>query len=146
MTNVVSLVNIQVCVHISLVRTPDCASHARPCLLEGKNTLDIVSVNFFAGDGVDDRRLDAEKGQRCRTGLGGCDTSKRSDDVGASLSLPVCLCSQLVLGYILLHGKIVLRPQLELPPFRQLQSTTSRLQQQLAHRRSPRLSGASFGS
>lgn len=146
MTNVVSLVNIQVCVHISLVCTPDRASHARPCLLEGKNTLDIVAVNFFAGDGVDDRRLDAEEGEGCRTWLSGCDASKRSDNVRAGLSLPVCLDVRLVLAYSFFRGRIIVRPQLGPPPFQQLQNTTSRLQQQLVHRQSPRLASASSDS
>jgi hypothetical protein len=60
-TNVVSLVNIQVCVHIPLVCSPDCAGHARPWLLESQDTLNIVSVNLLAGNWIDDRRFDTEK-------------------------------------------------------------------------------------
>ena len=71
--------------------SPDCASHARPWLLEGQNTLNIVSVNLLAGDGVDDRRLDTEEWEGGTAWLGGCNTSKRSDDVGSGLGLPVCL-------------------------------------------------------
>jgi len=41
---VVSLVHIEVGVHVTLVCAPDCACHTRPWLLDGENTLDIVSV------------------------------------------------------------------------------------------------------
>ena len=92
-TNVVSLVHIQICVHVSLVSTPDCASHTWPWLLECQNTLDIVSVNFFAGDRVDDRRLNSEEGKGGRTWFGRCYSCERSDDMGAGLSLPVSLLS-----------------------------------------------------
>ena len=90
-THVVSLVHVQVRIHVSLVCSPDCASHARPWLLEGQNTLNIVSVNLLAGDGIDDRRLDTEEWEGGTAWLGGCNTSKRSDDVGSGLGLPVCL-------------------------------------------------------
>lgn len=70
---------------------PDGASHAWPGLLEGKDTLDIVAMDLLARDRVDDRRLDAEEGKRGGAGLGGSNTSKRGDDVGAGLGLPVRL-------------------------------------------------------
>ena len=60
-TYVVSLVNIQICVHIPLVCSPDCASHTGPWLLESQDTLNIVSMNLFTGNWIDDRRLDTEK-------------------------------------------------------------------------------------
>lgn len=90
-SEVVSLVDVQVCVHVSLVRTPDGTGHARPCLLEGQDTLDVVAVKLFAGDGVDDCGLDAKEGKGSTTGLGRGDTSEGSDDVRAGLCLPVCL-------------------------------------------------------
>jgi hypothetical protein len=90
-SEVVSLVDIQVCVHISLVCAPDGASHARPCLLEGQNTLDVVAVELLAGDGVDDCGFDTEEGKGRATGLGRGDTSEGGDDVRAGLCLPVCL-------------------------------------------------------
>ncbi len=70
---------------------PDGASHARPCLLESQDPLDVVSVNLFARDGVDDRRLDPEEGKRCTTGLGRGDPRQRRDHVGPGLGLPVRL-------------------------------------------------------
>ena len=45
---VVALVHVQICVHVSLVRTPDGASHARPRLLESKHALDIVAVDLLS--------------------------------------------------------------------------------------------------
>ena len=88
---VVSLVHIQVCIHIPLVCAPDRAGHAGPWLLECQNALNVVSMNLFARNRVDNRRLDTEERKRGTTWLGGGYTSKRSDDVGTSLSLPVCL-------------------------------------------------------
>ena len=70
---------------------PDCAGHARPWLLEGQNTLHVVSVNFFARNGVDNRRLDTEEWKGGAAWLGGSYTRKRSNNVGTSLGLPVCL-------------------------------------------------------
>ena len=90
-THVVSLVDIEVSIHISLVCSPDCSSHARPWLLECQDSFDIVSVNFFARNRVNNRRLDAKEWKRCTTGLGGSYTSKRSNDIRSSLGLPVCL-------------------------------------------------------
>ena len=90
-SEVVSLVDVQVCVHVSLVCAPDGTGHARPCLLESQNTLDVVAVELLAGDGVDDCGLDTEEGKGSATGLGRGNTSEGSDDVRAGLCLPVCL-------------------------------------------------------
>lgn len=90
-TYVEALVNVEVGVHVALVSAVDAAGHARPGLLEGQNTLDVVSVQLFARDGVDDGGLNAEERKRGTTRLGGGDTSKRGDDVGAGLCLPVGL-------------------------------------------------------
>jgi len=90
-SEVVSLVDVQVCIHVSLVCTPDGTSHAGPCLLEGQNTLDVVAVELFARNGVDDCGLDAEEGKGSTAGLGRSDTSEGSDDVRACLCLPVRL-------------------------------------------------------
>jgi hypothetical protein len=90
-SEVVSLVDVQVCVHVSLVCTPDGTSHAGPCLLEGQNTLDVVAVKLFAGDGVDDCGFDTEEGKGSATGFGRGDTGEGSNDVRAGLCLPVCL-------------------------------------------------------
>lgn len=73
------------------MRGPDGAGHARPRLLDGQNTLNIVSVELPAGDGVDDNRLDTEEGEGSGSGLGGGNTGERGNDVGTSLGLPVCL-------------------------------------------------------
>jgi hypothetical protein len=73
------------------VCAPDCAGHARPCLLEGQHTLDIVTENFFTRDGVDDSRLDTKEWKGSTAWLGGSDTSERSDNIRAGLGLPVGL-------------------------------------------------------
>lgn len=70
---------------------PNCASHTGPRLLKRQHTFYIVTVNFFAGNRIDDRRLDSKKWERCATRLGRSDPSKRSDNIGSSLRLPVCL-------------------------------------------------------
>ena len=90
-TYVVTLVNVQVGVHVSLVSTPDGSCHGRPCLLECQDTLDVVAVNLLARDRIDDGRLDTEERQRSTSRLGRSDSSKRRDDVGARLGLPVSL-------------------------------------------------------
>ena len=90
-TYVVSLVHVQVCIHVSLVCAPDCAGHTGPWLLECQNTLNVVSVDLFTGNRVYDGRLDAKEWEGGTTWLGGSYTSKRSDDMGTGLSLPVCL-------------------------------------------------------
>lgn len=130
-THVVALVHIQVCLHISLVCSPNCPRHTGPWLLEGKHALDIVSVDLFARDWIYDGGFDAEEGEGGRSRLGGRYTTERCDDVGAGLRLPVCLyisaCIHLISSF--LH----LRPQRAPPPFRQYQSTISRPQQRSAH-------------
>jgi hypothetical protein len=90
---VVSLVDVQICLSVSFVVTPNSSSHARPWLLECKNTFDIISMNLLPGNGIDDCGLDAEEWERGGSWLGGCDTCERSNDIGASLGLPVCLLS-----------------------------------------------------
>jgi hypothetical protein len=61
-THVVALVDVQVCVHVSLVSSPDCARQTWPWLFECQNTLDVVAVYLFTRHGVDDRRLDTKEG------------------------------------------------------------------------------------
>lgn len=90
-TYVVTLVDIQISIHVAPVRTPHGAGHARPGLLESQNTLNIIARDFLAGDGVDDGRLDTEERQGGTAGLGRGDAAEGSDDVGASLGLPVGL-------------------------------------------------------
>jgi hypothetical protein len=90
-TYVVALVDVQICVHVSLVSAIHSSCHAGPGLLEGKDALDIVAVNLLSRNGVDDDGFDAKKWERSAAGLGRTDSSKRSDDVGTSFSLPVCL-------------------------------------------------------
>ena len=70
---------------------PNRPSHAWPRLLESKYTLDIVPMNFFSGDRIDDSGLDAKEGERGRPGLRRCYTAKGRDDMGAGFCLPVCL-------------------------------------------------------
>jgi hypothetical protein len=70
---------------------PDCASHARPWLLEGQNTFNIIPMNLLSRDWVDDRGFDTEERKRSTARLGGSNTGERSDNVGARLGLPVCL-------------------------------------------------------
>ena len=90
-TYVVSLVLVKIRVKVSLVGTVDGSGHAGPGLLESEDALDVVSVDLLAGDGVDDRGLDSEEGERGRAGLGRGDTGERSDDVASRLGLPVGL-------------------------------------------------------
>lgn len=95
-TYVVTLVDIQISVHVALVRTPHGAGHAGPGLLESQNTLNIIARDFLTGDGVDNGRLDTEEGQGGTAGLGRGDTAQGSDDVGASLGLPVGLLIEML--------------------------------------------------
>ena len=88
---VVSLVYIQICVHVSLVCTPHCASHAWPWFPECENTFHIITWDFFAGNGIDDDGVDAEERKGRAAGLCWRNTSERCDDMRASLSLPVSL-------------------------------------------------------
>lgn len=90
-THIVTLVDIQVSVHVTFVGTPDGAGHAGPGLLEGQNTLDIVAGNLLARDRVDDGGLNSEERQRGTTGLSRSDTTQRCDHVGTSFGLPVGL-------------------------------------------------------
>jgi len=80
-THIVALVDVQVGVHVPLVSPPDGPGHAGPRLLEGQNTLDIVTMQLLARDRVDDGGVDTEEGERGTAGLGGGNTSKGSDDV-----------------------------------------------------------------
>lgn len=81
MSYVVTLVHIQVSIHVTLVGTPHGAGHAGPRLLEGQNTLNIIAKNLLSGDGIDDSRLNTEEGQGSTAGLGGGDTAERGDDI-----------------------------------------------------------------
>lgn len=92
-SEVEALVDVQVGVHVTLVSSPDCAGHARPRLLKGQHTLDVVAADLVTRDGVNDRGLNTEEGQRCTPGLGGRDTTQGSDDIRASFGLPVGLYS-----------------------------------------------------
>ena len=80
-THVIALVHVQICVHVSLVSTPDGTSHAGPWLFDGQNTLDVVSGDFGAGDGVNDSRLDTKEWKRSTARLGRSNTTQWSDDV-----------------------------------------------------------------
>jgi hypothetical protein len=136
---VVSLIDVQVSVHISLVCAPDSASHARPWLLESQNTLNIISVDLFARDRVDDRRLDAEERKGSAPWLGRRNTSERGDDVRAGLGLPVRLLFISNCLPMLDFFNDNLRPQRELHPFQQFRSTISTLPQRSALQQTPRL-------
>lgn len=101
-TYVISFIHIQICVHISLVGTPDGASHTRPGLLEGQHALYVVAVDLLARHGVNDGGLNAKEGQRSAAGLGGGDTCQWGDDVGTGLGLPVCLTGNVSIEFPLL--------------------------------------------
>lgn len=90
-TYVVSLVDVEVGIHVPLVSTPDGAGHARPRLLDRQDTLDIITLQLLAGDRVDDGGLDAEERQGGTAGLRGCHTTQRGDNVRTRLCLPVGL-------------------------------------------------------
>jgi hypothetical protein len=144
-TYVVALVYIQVCIHVSLVCSPDCAGHAGPWLLEGQNTLNVIAMNFLARHWVDDRGLDTEERKRSRSRLCGCYTAQGCDDVGTGLGLPVCLSKvSILLVYTFAYHN--LRQQHVPPPYQQSQSTTSRLQQRSAPRRIQEFSDSSSGA
>src|SRR5690606_5331810 len=51
-THIITLVHIQVCVHVPLVGAPDGTGHARPRLLEGQDTLDVVPMDLLSRDWV----------------------------------------------------------------------------------------------
>lgn len=70
---------------------PNGAGHARPWLLESQNALDVVAVDLLARDGVDDGRLNAKEGERCRPRLGRGNTGEGGNDMGTCLGLPVRL-------------------------------------------------------
>lgn len=91
MTYVEVLVDVEIGIHVALVVTVDSSVHARPCLLEGQDSLNVVSVELLAGHGVDDGGLDTKEWKRSASRLGRSDTCKRGDDVGAGLGLPVGL-------------------------------------------------------
>lgn len=95
-TYVVALVDVEIRVHVSLMSTVHGSGHARPRLLEGKHTLDVVSVALLARYRIDDGGLNAKEGKRGATRLGGRNAGERGDDVGTSLGLPVCLRHMLV--------------------------------------------------
>lgn len=141
-THIVSLVHVEIGIHVPLVCAPDCAGHAGPRLLESKHTLDIVTVNFFTGHGVDNGRLNAEERQRRRSRLCGSDTTQRCNDMRASLCLPVCLFS-LVMRSIFYRLRALSRLQHVPPPFQQLRNTTSTPRRQWALPRIPRHVGSS---
>ena len=60
-TYIITLVHIQIGVHIALMGSINCTRHAWPSLLEGEHALDIVAMNFFSGHRIDDGGLDAEE-------------------------------------------------------------------------------------
>jgi hypothetical protein len=74
-TYIVPLVHVQVCVHVTLVCSPDSAGHAGPWLSEGEHTLHVVAVDLLAGYRVDDGGVDAKEGERRRPGLRGCNAT-----------------------------------------------------------------------
>jgi hypothetical protein len=88
---VVALVYVQICLHVSLMGAVDSTGHAGPGALEGQNAFNVIAVNLLAGNGVNDGGLNTKEWERSTAGFCRRDTSQRSDDVRASLSLPVCL-------------------------------------------------------
>jgi hypothetical protein len=90
-THIVAFVNIQICVHVPLVCSPNGAGHAGPWLLESQHTLYIITVYFFAGNGIDDCGLDAEEGEGRRSRLSWRNTTKWGNNVRPGLRLPISL-------------------------------------------------------
>ena len=144
-TYIIPLVHAEVSVHIPLVCAPDGASHAGPRLLEGKHALDVVAVDFFAGDRVDEGGLDAKEGERGRSRLGRGNTAQWCNDVRARLGLPVCL-RRSELSLQLCANSLHLRLRCELPPCPPPRSTISRLLRQLARLRTLEHAGSSSGA
>lgn len=148
-TYVVALVNVQVRVHIPLVSTPHGSSHARPRLLERQDTLDIIALELFTGDRIDDSRLNAKEGESCGTRLGWCDAAERCNDVGSGLGLPVGLptmtlaCCSVDMNMFILNRQNS-RPQYVPFLFQQLHGTMSRFPERWAHRQIPKHASAPF--
>lgn len=92
-SEVVSLVDVEVGVKETLVGSPDGTGHRWPWVLDGKDTLDIVSLNLDTGDWVDDGWGDTKEWEGSGSWLGWGDTSEWGNDVGTGLRLPVSLYS-----------------------------------------------------
>ena len=91
---VVTLIYVQVRVHVPSVRAVYSPRHAWPRLLESKYTLDIVTVDLLARNRVDNGRLNTEEGERCRARLRWGHARQWGNNVGASLGLPVSLLKE----------------------------------------------------
>lgn len=91
LTDIVSLVHVEIGVQVSLMSTPDCSRHARPGLLERKNSLYIVSREFFAGNRIYDDGFNTKEGERSRPWFCRSYSCQRSNYMRACLGLPICL-------------------------------------------------------
>jgi hypothetical protein len=56
-----ALIDIEIGIHVTLMCPPDCAGHTWPRLFEGKDSLDIISMDFLSRYWIDDGRLNAEE-------------------------------------------------------------------------------------
>lgn len=88
---IITLINVQISIHIALVSAPDGTGHARPWLLESQHTLDVIAEDLLARHWVNDGRLNAEERQGRTARLRGRDTAQGSDHVRAGFGLPVSL-------------------------------------------------------
>ena len=98
-TYIVALVNVQICVHVSLVGAPYRPRHTWPWLLECQYTLDVVPTHLLTRYRINDGRFDAEKGQRRAPRLGRRYSPHWCDDVRTGFGLPIRL-------YIVSHESV----------------------------------------
>src|SRR5690606_9270981 len=90
-TYVVSLVDVEIGLHVPLVGAVYGTGHAGPWLLDREDTLDVIAVDLLSRHGVDNGGLNTEARQRSTSGLRRGDARHRSNYVRARFRLPVCL-------------------------------------------------------
>ena len=90
-TYVETLINVQVGVHVSLVRGPNSPRHTRPGLLETQDTLDVIAVQLLSGNRINNNRIDSEEWQGGTTRLSRRHSRQGGNDVRSGLGLPISL-------------------------------------------------------
>lgn len=75
LTHVISLVLVEIGVHVSFVIAPDSAGHAWPGLFYSQDTLYVIPSDFSARNRIDNRRLNTEEWQGGTSRFGGSHAS-----------------------------------------------------------------------
>jgi len=88
---VVSRIGLQIDVHETVVRSPDCSSHRWPGLLDAQHAFNVISVQFFSRCRIDDSGFNTEERERCTAWFGRGTEGERRNNVATGLSLPVGL-------------------------------------------------------